>query len=107
MLLTDTFWNRPYRYDLNQARAVLWIPNVYSGLVRRMVGSTMSKAAERSGTVPESEARSESFTVVAELLKDDFLKKLGNERKVYVKEDGLGAMVGVVGKLEKIKEVVI
>ena len=53
-----------------------------------MVGSTISKAAERSRAFPESLARSESFTVVAELLKEDFLKKLGNERKVYVKEDG-------------------
>ena len=65
-----------------------------------MVGS-VSKAAERSETVPESEARSESFTVVAELLKDDFLKKLGNERKVYVKEDGLGAMAGVVANSKR------
>lgn len=72
-----------------------------------MVVSTISKAAERSRAFPESLARSESFTVVAELLKEDFLKKLGNERKVYVKEDGLSAMVGAVGKLEKIKEVVI
>ena len=68
MLLTVTFWNRSYRYDLNQARAVLWIPNVYSRRVRRMVWSIVSKAAERfrsvrSETFPESEARSESFTM--------------------------------------------
>ena len=48
MLLTDTFWNRSYRYDLNQANAVLWIPYVYSRRVRRMVWSIVSKAAERS-----------------------------------------------------------
>ena len=64
-LLTDTFWNRSYRYDLNQARVVLWIPNVYSRWVRRMVWSIVLKAAKRSRSVrsetfPESEARSES-----------------------------------------------
>ena len=57
-----------YRYNLNQARAVLWIPNVYSRRVRRMVWSIVSKAAERSRSVrsetfPELEARSESFTI--------------------------------------------
>ena len=51
MLLADTFWNRSYRYDLNQARAVLWIPNVYSRRVRSMVWSIVSKAAERSRRV--------------------------------------------------------
>ena len=65
MLLTDTFWNQSYRYDLNQARVVLWIPNVYSRLVRRMEWSRVSQAAERSRNVgsetfPESGTRSES-----------------------------------------------
>ena len=68
ILLTDTFWNRSYRYDLNQARAGLWIPNVYSRQVRRMVWSVVSKAEERfrsvrNETFPESKARSESFTL--------------------------------------------
>ena len=66
MLLTITFWNRSYTYDLNQARAVLWIPNVYSRQARRMMLSIVSKAEERfrsvrNETFPESEARSESF----------------------------------------------
>ena len=42
-----------------------------------MVGSTVSKAAERSGTVPESDSRSESFTVVAELLKEAWKRTKG------------------------------
>ena len=68
MLLTDMFWNQLYRYDFNQTWAVLWIPNVYSRQVRRMVWSVVLKATERSGSVrsetfQELEARSESFTV--------------------------------------------
>ena len=59
MLLTDTFWNRSYRYDLNQARAVLWIPNVYSRRVRRMVWTIVSKAAERSRSVRSESQRLE------------------------------------------------
>ena len=52
----------------------------------------VSKAAERSRSVrsetfPESEARSKSI--------------------YSVKEDGLGAMIGAVGRLERMKEVVV
>ena len=89
-LLTDTFWNRSYRYDLNQAKAVLWIPNVYSRRVRRMVWSIMSEAAERSRSV-----RSETSGV------------RGKKWVIYnVKEDGLGALVGAEGRQERMKEVV-
>ena len=57
-----------YIYDLKQARAVLWIQDVYTRRVRQIIWSIVSKAAERSKSVrsetfAESEARSESFTM--------------------------------------------
>ena len=71
-------------------KAVLWIPNVYSRRVRRMVWSVVSKAAERSRSV-----RSETSGV------------RGKKWVIYnVEEDGLGALVGAEGRPERMKEVV-
>ena len=51
LLLTDTVWNRSYRWDLNQARAALQIANVYSRRVTTIEWSIASNAAERSRSV--------------------------------------------------------
>ena len=68
----------------------MWIPNMYSRCVRRMVWLIVSKAAESSRSVTN----------------DTFLKS--EERSVIynMKENGISAMVGAVGRLERMKEVV-
>ena len=56
------------RYEVNQERATSEIPKVCWSLVRRMVWSMVSKAADKSSrvrgeTLPESVARRRSFRI--------------------------------------------